>query len=56
VGAELALDGAAVGRVTSIAPWLSDVVGLGYLKRGVDAPVQLTAGPDAVALEAVPLD
>jgi folate-binding protein YgfZ len=56
VGAELALDGAAVGRVTSVASWLGDVVGLGYLKRGVDAPVRLTAGPDAVALEAVPLD
>jgi folate-binding protein YgfZ len=49
VGAELTLDGSAVGTVTSVAhsPRLG-TIGLGYLKRGTEAPVRLTVSSDGV--------
>jgi tRNA-modifying protein YgfZ len=58
-GDRLELDGAEVGRLTSVAPVSSSgpPVALGYLKRGVEVPVELIvvaeAGP--LAARAVPL-
>lgn len=44
VGDELEIDGAAVGRLTSVAPVGSDgaPVALAYLKRGVETPAEVT--------------
>ena len=61
VGSPLELDGAEVGRVTSVAPVSSSggPVALGYLKRGVDTPVELSVpspgGPLASTALALPL-
>lgn len=58
VGAELQLDGAAVGTVTSVvvSP-KSGPIGLGYLKRSVELPATLdvSAGGSAIKVEAVTL-
>jgi folate-binding protein YgfZ len=58
-GAELMLDGAAAGTITSTAVSPADgPIGLAYLKRSVELPAALTAMTEdgsVVAVEAVPL-
>ncbi len=56
-GTELLLDGAAVGRLTSTAVWSeSTMLGLGYLKRSVEPPVDLEVeGVSGVVAAASPL-
>jgi tRNA-modifying protein YgfZ len=61
LGSALELDGVEVGRITSVAPVSASggPVALGYLKRGIDTPVDVSvvveAGPLAATAVALPL-